>query len=376
MAVHKAKTLFVVLGLLALPMLSGCGGADPASSKVTIVHDDAIRKTFVESVEKRMKDSPSPTPNKTLIKQLSRTECVIDNLPAAGTRTLSPQEIYQQAVRSTVVMGTMSRCPKGSCKTLHASFSSAVIIHEDGIVATNYHVVNSPSKGLGMAIMTHDGRVFLVDEVLAASKDQDVALVKVRNPSGLTAAPIFRDEPVGAPITVISHPNGKFYMLTQGYVSRYAAMGKKIVMNITADYARGSSGGPFFNSRGDLVGLVSSTSSLAAKKQHLTVGEDNQLFFGHHSPKRPKTKSPAKKKPVAKVSEEKGSEAKESKAKGSDANVSATKKPVKKASPKKKEQAKKPQHKKRKTVVLTNGHQMTVKNGVPSREILNLIKSP
>ena len=367
MAVRKAKAFFVVLGLLALPMLSGCGGADPASGKVTIVHEDAIRKTFVESVEKRMKDSPSPTPNKTLIKQLSRTECVIDNLPAAGTRTLSPQEVYPQAVRSTVVMGTMYRCPKGTCKSLHVSFSSAVIIHEDGIVATAYHVVNSsPAKGLGMAIMTHDGRMFVVDEVLAANKDQDVALVKVRNPSGLTAAPIFRDEPVGAPITVISHPNGKFYMLTQGYVSRYAAMGKKIVMNITADYAKGSSGGPLFNSRGDLVGLVSSTSSLVAKKQHLTVGEDNQLIFGHHPPKQTKTKAPAKKKPVAKAS----------KAKGADAKVSTTKKPVKKASPKKKEQAKKPQHKKRQTVILTTGHQMTVKNGVPSRAILNLIKSP
>ena len=366
MAVHKAKTLFVVLGFLALPMLSGCGGSDPACGKVTIVHDDAIRKTFVKSVEKLMKDSPGLTPSKTLIKQLSRTECVIDNLPAVGTRTLSPQEVYQQAVQSTVVMSTMSRCPKGSCKTLHASFCSAVIIHEDGIVATNYHVVSSPAKGMGMAIMTHDGRVFLVDEVLAANKDQDVALVKVRNPSGLTAAPIFRDEPVGAPITVISHPNAKFYMLTQGYVSRYAAMGKKIVMNITADYAKGSSGGPFFNSRGDLVGLVSSTSSLVAKKQHLTVGEDNQLIFGHHPPKQTKTKAPAKKKPVAKVSE----------AKGSDAKVAATKKPVEKASPKKKEQAKKPQHKKRQTVILTTGHQMTVKNAVPSRAILNLIKSP
>ena len=367
MTVRETRTFFIALGLLVLPMLGGCSGSDKgqlAASKVTYVNDGELRKNFEKAFEKLSKESPDPTTNKTLIEQLSRTDCVIDNLPAAGKRSLSPQEVYQQGVRSTVVMGVVGHCPKKTCKKRHPFFSSAVIIHEDGIVATNYHVVNtSISKGLGMAIMTHDGRVFLVDEVLAANKHQDVALVKLRNPSGLTAAPLFRDEPVGASITVISHPNSKFYMLTQGYVSRYAKMGNRSVMNITADYAKGSSGGPFFNSRGDVVGLVSSTNSLVAMKQRLAVGEDQKLLFIDHRPpkKQPQTKASAKKEPAEKVSASK---------------EPAPKKPVKKAAPKKKAAAKKPPHKKRHAVTLETGHQMTIKNGVPSREILNLIKSP
>jgi S1-C subfamily serine protease len=48
-------------------------------------------------------------------------------------------------------------------------------------------------------------------------------------------------------------------------------------MSITADYAKGSSGGPVFNDRGEVVGMVSSTSS---------------LYYQTDSPEAPKEKGP------------------------------------------------------------------------------------
>jgi S1-C subfamily serine protease len=64
-------------------------------------------------------------------------------------------------------------------------------------------------------------------------------------------------------VTVISHPSSNFFSLTQGCISRYWAAtsyGELTVrMSVTADFADGSSGGPMFNSRGAVTGLVSGT---------------------------------------------------------------------------------------------------------------------
>ena len=83
----------------------------------------------------------------------------------------------------------------------------------------------------------------------------------------LHALPLNPDAPPGTPVTVISHPRQNFYTLTQGYVSRYfkrrSPNGKIISqMAITADYAKGSSGAPLFDDKGNVIGLVKATSSL------------------------------------------------------------------------------------------------------------------
>ena len=72
---------------------------------------------------------------------------------------------------------------------------------------------------------------------------------------------------VGSDIWVISHPDRRLYMMTKGMVSRYNMLIDKFQnpkrrMTITADYAKGSSGAPVFNRKGQVVGVVSSTNSV------------------------------------------------------------------------------------------------------------------
>ena len=51
-------------------------------------------------------------------------------------------------------------------------------------------------------------------------------------------------------------------------------------MSVTADYAVGSSGGPVFNSQGDVVGMVSRTYSTKASKNHRRHDSlGNQMVF-------------------------------------------------------------------------------------------------
>ncbi len=317
----------VILSLLTTMLLSSCVSSKPpprsSSSKsrksVVVIDDHALEASVERNLGELVKAAPDHTPYAELLKQLAQTSCKL-KLPRPGSTRVKPSTIYQRALATTVMVATTYHCKSAKCKKYHCGIASGVIIHSDGIVVTNYHVVKSKMpKILAMGVATYSGKTYLVDKVLAASKRDDVAILKLKNATGLTAAPIYRDEPTGNPVTVVSHPDGQFYTLTQGYVSRYTKNHGKVVMNITADYAKGSSGGPIFNNRGDLVGLVSSTSSIVYTKFPLNVGEDK--------------KSLTLPQPHQKA-----------------AKVNGT------------------------PVFLSMDHQMTVKNSVPSRAILDLIK--
>jgi len=209
-----------------------------------------------------------------------------------------------------------------------------------------------------MAVMTVDGRVFLVDEVLAADPIHDVAAIRLRDACGLAVAPVSRDEPVGNPVSVISHPRRHFFTLTSGYVSRYS-MGEQtnVVMNITADYAVGSSGGPVFNNRGDVVGLVSSTTSIAASNVRLNQGSKGGVLdrlFGWCPVSRNEMVAPC---------QDEGPSGGDH-APGGESPPPEDKKdvPIKERS-----------HQGRcRTVNIPVNHQMTIKNAVPSRAIMAL----
>ena len=56
-----------------------------------------------------------------------------------------------------------------------------MIIHEDGVVVTNYHVVDL-EKGelLYLNVMTHSGDTYIVDEILATDKLHDIAILKLK----------------------------------------------------------------------------------------------------------------------------------------------------------------------------------------------------
>jgi serine protease Do len=177
-----------------------------------------------------------------------------------------------------VMISKLYHCASSECEKVHANVASGVILREDGIILTNYHVVDGKqAKGLGMGVMTADGKAFLVDEVLAADKDADVAILRLKNAKGLAAAPLVGEEPVGNAVTIISHPAGNYFALSQGCIARYRKdEDGACTMQVTADYAKGSSGGPIFNDCGDVVGLVSSTVSIAYQQLPVVVNPQSK----------------------------------------------------------------------------------------------------
>ncbi|MDG2012596.1 MAG: serine protease [Pirellulaceae bacterium] len=191
-------------------------------------------------------------------------------------RAAKPSEVYRHMVKSTVYIGELYNC--GRCDRTHAGFSGGVVVSEDGLVLTNYHVLESRDTGKteGIYAMTWDGKCWAVDEILAASKNDDVALVRLKGKGHkFYASPVAAKAPVPMdPIRIVSHPFGEFFVMTHGEVSRYARMRKKrdsaaakkaTWMEVTAPFGSGSSGCGVFNNRGEVVGLVSSIRPLFRK---------------------------------------------------------------------------------------------------------------
>lgn len=204
-----------------------------------------------------------------LVAQLERPSCKL-TLPAATPEAMAVTELYGRVRPSVLVVGTYYKCTH--CPNWHVMAASGYLITASGVAVTNYHVVHAETKGELMVAQTAAGQVLPVKEVLAASAADDVAIIQL-DVSGLPAgtrlvpAALSPDAPVGEAVAVISHPDHHFYVMTQGTIARYCTSvdpksPAATYMQITADFAKGSSGAPVFDSHGCVVGMVASTASV------------------------------------------------------------------------------------------------------------------
>ena len=125
------------------------------------------------------------------------------------------------------------------------------------------HHVFAKAKGAIMGICDREGNTWPITEILAADPAEDIAIFQVDG-KGFSPLPLAAPAEIGTEVRVISHPARRFYTQTFGEVARYyvSARNKKkknTRMMITADYAKGSSGGPVLNPENEVIGMVSST---------------------------------------------------------------------------------------------------------------------
>jgi serine protease Do len=135
------------------------------------------------------------------------------------------------------------------------SQGSGFFVSEDGYVVTNNHVVED---GDGIVVITDDGRE-LDAELIGTDDRTDLALLKVEG-NDFTYVKLAQDAPkVGQWVIAIGNPFGLGGTVTAGIIS---ADGRDIgagpydnFLQIDAPVNRGNSGGPTFNTRGEVIGV-------------------------------------------------------------------------------------------------------------------------
>jgi S1-C subfamily serine protease len=192
---------------------------------------------------------------------------------------LSAEEVYRKNRAGVVVVAQTYSCDH--CDRTHCQIASGFMLTADGAFCTSYHVLSNRTAQ-AMIILTGDGRLAPVREVLAANRETDLVILRAEG-LDFTPLPLSTNAPVGSLVRVISHPNNRFYSLTEGIVSRHFEHTHRrnsiSMLAITADFAKGSSGAPVFNETGAVVASVNNTISSYYDSDEEGHKENLQMVF-------------------------------------------------------------------------------------------------
>lgn len=202
-------------------------------------------------------------------------------LPPAESSVLSPQQLYKCRHESALIFGKAGLC--GQCPDLHVVFiATATPVTSDGVCFVNFHMVHPIVSGNAEQlrgdsiyfVADRDGQCFPLTKILAYSADDDAAVIHVdTRGNSLNAIPLGVPAETGQHVNLITHPKQMFYTYSQGYVTRNAIYNfpdNPIIdmMEISADFAEGSSGGPVMDDCGNLIGMVRATTSIFHDEEH------------------------------------------------------------------------------------------------------------
>lgn len=134
---------------------------------------------------------------------------------------------------------------------------SGAIISKEGHIITNYHVIADVSE---VMITTNDNKKFPA-RILGASRERDIALLKIESPKKDFPALTFANSDaakVGQIVFAVGNPFGLSGTVTQGIISardRHLSDSQLDYLQTDTVINPGNSGGPLVNIRGEMIGI-------------------------------------------------------------------------------------------------------------------------
>lgn len=192
-------------------------------------------------VFKRKSDSSSATPGDSSSTQLSSTAKPNAALPPHEFTT---EELFKLASPGVVLIEVFNESGERS------GVGSGFIAAANGTIVTNYHVVRGAYTA---KVHCQDGGTSTVQGVLGYDPDHDVAVIRVGDtsikPLGLGDSEQLQ---VGNKVVAIGSPLGFQNTISDGLVSGI----RNGLIQTSTPISPGSSGGPFFNTHGEVVGVA------------------------------------------------------------------------------------------------------------------------
>jgi len=183
-----------------------------------------------------------------------RGEKITEHLYRTAELPLAPLEEQAKRLSEAVVM---IKSPSGQ--------GSGFIIHEDGYVISNAHVIENETR-ISIHIFRKLQNAFRHEKVedvriVAVNSFLDLALLKFDPPSGmtLTLTCLGEGRPVreGDTVFAIGNPMGLERTVSKGIISEAnRAEGGLVYIQTTTQINPGNSGGPLFNARGEVIGVT------------------------------------------------------------------------------------------------------------------------
>ncbi len=198
---------------------------------------------------------------------LALTVCA--GLPERLAAALVTQEevnsvrVYKQMAKSTVLVASAYVSSHQITQASGKGLGSGILIDEAGTIVTNAHVVAGAAK---ITVTLHDG-TRLPAELIGSDLQTDVALLQVMLPKGPHVPALLGDSDkleIGQKVVAIGHPFGLGYAFSTGVVSGFGKVFEtkqevfqERVIQTTAPFNPGNSGGPLVDSEDRVVGINS-----------------------------------------------------------------------------------------------------------------------
>jgi S1-C subfamily serine protease len=142
-----------------------------------------------------------------------------------------------------------------------AGSGSGFFVNSRGDVATNYHVLENASKAVVQTARGEKGEIF---EITHADPGVDllIAGTSFRNTLPVTLGDSDRVI-VGESVLVLGNSPGWEGTLSSGMITRVRNAGDLTLLQVTARILPGGSGGPVFNTTGEVIGIATAFSDFA-----------------------------------------------------------------------------------------------------------------
>jgi S1-C subfamily serine protease len=165
----------------------------------------------------------------------------------------TPEQVAQNGLRSTVILKMQPTATNNS--------QGSGFFVGDGVIVTNYHVIEGATKGTVKLVGTEQASD--IEGYIAIDKDHDLAVLKVAN---LYAPPLPLGDSdivqIGEVVYAVGNPRGLEGTFSDGIISNIQPNGNSgirgEVIQMTAPISQGSSGGAVLNSNGEVIGIAAS----------------------------------------------------------------------------------------------------------------------
>jgi len=212
---------------------------------------------------------------------------------AAPARAQTVREVFEKVSPTVVVIRARGRDVTASGQTRFSETGSGVLISAGGQVMTAAHVVHSMDE-ITVEFLGGDA---VPARVVYSEPAADLSLLQLdKVPAGAKVAPMADSSAmrVGDKVIIVGAPYGLSHSLSVGYISArwppntvYKTMPLAEFFQTDATINTGNSGGPMFNMKGEVIGIVSHNISKSGGSEGLgfvvTLNTAKQLLLEKRS---------------------------------------------------------------------------------------------
>lgn len=235
---HCFQALLVSLSLLALSLAPSPAFAQAAAPPESPA---AAEGTTQEKPAPQAKPIEPASPAQT-----------VDDAEKAPTEPVQfgadVERIVQQAGKSIVVISVAGR--DGG----EYGIGSGFVISDDGLIATNMHVIGEARP---ISVQAADGRKFEVTEVHASDRGMDLAVLRIKG-SDLPKLELGDSAKIrqGQTVVALGNPHGLKHSVVRGVISGEREVEDRQMIQLAIPIEPGNSGGPIVDVAGRVLGIV------------------------------------------------------------------------------------------------------------------------